>query len=74
MKWAAGERWEADVTGRVPWKKKANKLTDPHIEVVELTWVSNEVVEGVVRPPKGSQAKSTVKCTLPAFAMRRRVT
>lgn len=71
MRWAKGETWIADLTDRVPWAE-TERLNDRFYGPIELTWVSDEVVEGKCHPPRGAGTKMPVKTTLPAYAMVRK--
>lgn len=72
MRWAVGETWLADVTGRAPGSETVQ--CGQRVEgTIRLTWVSDEVVEGYANPIKGSKAKNPEKITLPAYAMKRLV-
>lgn len=68
MRWAVGEIWTADVTGRAPGAESI-MCGERTLGKIRLTWVSDEVVEGYADPIKGSNAKRAAKITLPAYAM-----
>lgn len=59
-----GERWSADVTGRVPWAR--DNYSQRCVQEVEIAWVSRDgrVVEVLARNKKNTTRTSLARSDL----------